>query len=541
MPRKDDPKQSFFLSTVIFSAIAIPVVGIAASRLGITSGPIAVGIALGVLAIGLVFSWFLGARIVAPLARRMNTKNAILLALVVYAGVSVWGYFLATAVEFWLLAVMVGLVQGGSQALSRSLFGNMVPKAQTAEFYGFYDMSSKFAGLLGPFVFATVAIMAGSSRLSIMALIVFFIVGGLILSRVNEEEGVRVAREADARASLVQGMSSRRSGSMSELPEPNLALDLVRVTEAAALAAGRWMGRGNKIAADQAAVDAMRLVLNTIEMDGVIVIGEGEKDEAPMLFNGERLGTGEAPAVDIAVDPVEGTSLTARGSSGALSVAALAERGSMYAPGSLVYMDKIAVGPEARGVIDINAPVEANLKAIARAKGRDVDDLTVIILDRPRHAALIETVRQTGARIRLIHDGDVSGGVSTALDDTGIDVLLGVGGSPEAVITAAALKCLGGEIQCKLWPRDDRERQYAAEHGLDLQAVLTMDDLVKSDNVFFSATGITRGELLDGVRYFGGGARTSSVVMRSKSGTIRYVTATHRWDKLMRFSQIKFD
>jgi fructose-1,6-bisphosphatase II len=329
--------------------------------------------------------------------------------------------------------------------------------------------------------------------------------------------------------------------SMSELPEPNLALDLVRVTEAAALAAGRWMGRGNKIAADQAAVDAMRLVLNTIEMDGVIVIGEGEKDEAPMLFNGERLGTGEAPAVDIAVDPVEGTSLTARGSSGALSVAALAERGSMYAPGSLVYMDKIAVGPEARGVIDINAPVEANLKAIARAKGRDVDDLTVIILDRPRHAALIETVRQTGARIRLIHDGDVSGGVSTALDDTGIDVLLGVGGSPEAVITAAALKCLGGEIQCKLWPRDDRERQYAVEHGLDLQAVLTMDDLVKSDNVFFSATGITRGELLDGVRYFGGGARTSSVVMRSKSGTIRYVTATHRWDKLMRFSQIKFD
>jgi fructose-1,6-bisphosphatase II len=328
---------------------------------------------------------------------------------------------------------------------------------------------------------------------------------------------------------------------MTELPERNLALDLVRVTEAAALAAGRWMGRGDKIAADQAAVDAMRLVLNTIEMDGVIVIGEGEKDEAPMLYNGERLGTGEAPAVDIAVDPVEGTSLTARGSSGALSVVALAERGSMYAPGSLVYMNKIAVGPEARGVIDIDAPVEVNLKAIARAKGRDVDDLTVIMLDRPRHAELIKTVRQTGARIRLIHDGDVSGGVSTAIEDSGIDVLLGVGGSPEAVITAAALKCLGGEIQCRLWPRDERERQYAAEHNLDLQAVLTIDDLVKSDNVFFSATGITRGELLDGVRYFGGGARTASVVMRSKSGTIRYVTATHRWDKLMRFSQIKFD
>jgi fructose-1,6-bisphosphatase II len=328
---------------------------------------------------------------------------------------------------------------------------------------------------------------------------------------------------------------------MSELPERNLALDLVRVTEAAALAAGRWMGRGNKIAADQAAVDAMRLVLNTIEMDGAIVIGEGEKDEAPMLYNGERLGTGQGAAVDIAVDPVEGTSLTARGGSGALSVVALAERGSMYAPGSLVYMNKIAVGPEARDVIDIDAPVEVNLKAIARAKGRDVDDLTVIILDRPRHAELIREVREASARIRLIHDGDVSGGVSTAMEDTGIDVLLGVGGSPEAVITAAALKCLGGEIQCKLWPRDARERQYAADHGLDLNAILTRDDLVKSDNVFFSATGITRGELLDGVRYFGGGARTASVVMRSKSGTIRYVMATHRWDKLMRFSQIKFD
>lgn len=328
---------------------------------------------------------------------------------------------------------------------------------------------------------------------------------------------------------------------MSELPERNLALDLVRVTEAAALAAGRWMGRGDKIAADQAAVDAMRLVLNTIEVDGRIVIGEGEKDEAPMLFNGERLGAGAGPAVDIAVDPVEGTSLIARGGSGALSVVALAERDSMYAPGSLVYMDKIAVGPEARGVIDINAPVEVNLKAIARAKGRDVDDLTVIMLDRPRHAELMKTIRQTGARIRLIHDGDVSGGVSTAMADSGIDVLLGVGGSPEAVITAAALKCLGGEIQCKLWPRDDRERQYAADHGLDLQAVLMIDDLVKSDNVFFSATGITRGELLDGVRYYGGGARTTSVVMRSKSGTIRYVTAHHQWDKLMRFSQIKFD
>jgi fructose-1,6-bisphosphatase II len=328
---------------------------------------------------------------------------------------------------------------------------------------------------------------------------------------------------------------------MPEQPDRNLALDLVRVTEAAALAAGRWMGRGDKEAADRAAVDAMRLVLNTIAMDGVIVIGEGEKDKAPMLYNGERLGTGVPPQVDIAVDPIDGTSLTAAGRSGALSVVALAERGSMYAPGSLVYMNKIAVGPDARGVIDINAPVEVNLKAIARAKGRDVDDLTVMILDRPRHADLVAAVRHAGARIRLIGDGDVAAALSTSMADTGIDVLLGIGGSPEAVISAAALKCLGGETQCKLWPRDERERQYALERGLDLDAVLTTDDLVDSDNVFFAATGITRGELLDGVHYFGGGARTASVVMRSKSGTIRHITATHRWDKLMRFSQIKFD
>ncbi len=328
---------------------------------------------------------------------------------------------------------------------------------------------------------------------------------------------------------------------MAEQPDRNLALDLVRVTEAAALAAGRYMGRGDKIAADQAAVDAMRLVLNTIEIDGVIVIGEGEKDEAPMLYNGERLGTGSAPRVDIAVDPIDGTSLTASGRSGALSVVALAERDSMYAPGSLVYMEKIAVGPEARDAIDINAPVDVNLKAIARAKQRDVNDLTVMILDRPRHATLIREVRRVGARIRLISDGDVAAAISTCQAETGIDVLLGIGGSPEAVISAAALKCLGGAIQCKLWPRDDKEREYALEHGLNLAQVLTRDDLVRGDNVFFAATGITRGELLDGVQYFGGGARTSSIVMRSKSGTVRHITATHQWDKLMRFSQIKFD
>jgi fructose-1,6-bisphosphatase II len=328
---------------------------------------------------------------------------------------------------------------------------------------------------------------------------------------------------------------------MPEQPERNLALELVRVTEAAALAAGRWVGRGDKLAADQAAVDAMRLVLNTIEMDGIIVIGEGEKDEAPMLYNGERLGTGEKPEVDIAVDPIDGTRPTTLGGPGALSVVALAERGSMYAPGSLVYMDKIAVGPDVCGFVDINAPVDTNLKAIARAKDRDVDDLTVIILDRPRHTELIAEVRKSGARIRLITDGDVSAAISTCLPEGGIDVLMGIGGSPEAVITAAALKCMGGEIQCKLWPRDEKERQYALENGLDLDQVLTVDDLVRGDNIFFAATGITGGEFLEGVQYFGGGARTSSVVMRSKSGTIRHIEATHRWDKLMRFSKIKFD
>jgi fructose-1,6-bisphosphatase II len=328
---------------------------------------------------------------------------------------------------------------------------------------------------------------------------------------------------------------------MPEQPDRNLALDLVRVTEAAALAAGRWIGRGDKIAADQAAVDAMRLILNTIEMDGVIVIGEGEKDAAPMLYNGERLGTGQPPRVDIAVDPIDGTRPTVTGGPGALAVVALAERGSMYAPGSLVYMNKLAVGPDASNSIDINAPVEANLKAVAHAKGRDIDDLMVIILDRPRHTELIAEVRRVGARIQLISDGDVSAAISTCIPDSGIDLLMGIGGSPEAVIAASAVKCLGGAMQCKLWARDDNERRYALEHEMDLNNVLTVDDLVNGDDIFFAATGITDGELTEGVKYYGGGANTSSVVMRSKSGTIRYIKATHRWDKLMRFSQIRFD
>lgn len=327
---------------------------------------------------------------------------------------------------------------------------------------------------------------------------------------------------------------------MSERPDRNLALELVRVTEAAALAAGRWMGRGDKNAADQAAVDAMRKVLSTIAMDGVIVIGEGEKDQAPMLYNGERLGMADQPKVDIAVDPIDGTRLTAEGNNGALSVVALAERGSMYHPHHLVYMDKIAVGPECRGVIDINAPPAENLQRIARALKRDVNDLTVMILNRPRHADLIAAVRKAGARIRLISDGDVAGALATALPESGIDVLMGIGGSPEAVIAAAALKCLGGEIQCKPWPRDEDERRRAIELGIDLDKVLTTDDLVQGDNVFFAATGITNGELLRGVRYFGGGAITHSIVMRSRSGTLRMITATHRLDKLMRYSVVDY-
>ncbi|MFN2227157.1 MAG: class II fructose-bisphosphatase [Anaerolineae bacterium] len=326
-----------------------------------------------------------------------------------------------------------------------------------------------------------------------------------------------------------------------DVPDRNLAMELGRVTEAAAMAAGRWMGRGNKEAADQAAVDAMRLVLNSVDMDGIIVIGEGEKDEAPMLFNGEVLGTGRAPRVDIAVDPIDGTTILSLGRSGALAVVALSERNTMYDPKHIMYMDKIAVGPEAAGSIDVDAPVDVNLRSIARAKHKDIDDLTVIILDRPRHNDLIRQVREVGARIRLISDGDIAGALMTAIPDTGIDVLIGIGGSPEAVVSACALKCVGGDMQCKLWPRNDAEREECAVAGMDLDEVLSIDDLVRSDNVFFAATGITDGELLEGVRFYGGGARTHSLVMRSKSGTVRFIEASHRWDKLMRYSQIRFD
>ncbi|MEE9299131.1 MAG: class II fructose-bisphosphatase [Acidimicrobiia bacterium] len=321
-------------------------------------------------------------------------------------------------------------------------------------------------------------------------------------------------------------------------PDHNLALDLGRVTEAAAMAAGRWQGRGDKEAVDQAAVDAMRAVLGTIEMDGIVVIGEGEKDEAPMLYNGETVGNGEPPLMDVAVDPVDGTRLTAEGMPGALAVLAVAERGSMYAPGRLVYMDKIAVGEDAAGAIDLNAPIADNLARVAKAKGKDIDDLTAIILDRPRNLPYIEEVRKAGARIRLIRDGDISGAIATAVEDSGIDILLGVGGSPEAVTAACALLALGGELQCRLWPRDDSEREYALEAGLDLEEVIGLRRLVDSEDVFFAATGVTSGELLEGVRYLPDGAETHTVVMRSKTGTIRFMHAHHRFDRLSTLTHI---
>jgi fructose-1,6-bisphosphatase II len=328
---------------------------------------------------------------------------------------------------------------------------------------------------------------------------------------------------------------------MAEQPDRNLALELVRVTEAAALAAGRFMGRGDKEGGDKAAVDAMRLVLNSVEMDGVIVIGEGEKDEAPMLFNGECLGTGHDPKVDIAVDPIDGTRLLALGRANSLATVAVADRGSMFDPGPFVYMDKIAVGPEAKGAIDIEVSPLVNLRSVARSKGKDIADLTVVVLDRPRHEKLIADIRRAGARIRLITDGDVAGALMTAWPDSGVDVLMGVGGTPEGVISACALKAMGGEIQGKLHARNDGELSKAKEMGYNLDQVLTIDDLVRSDNVFFAATGITDGELLDGVKYYGDGARTHSLVMRAKSGTVREIVARHRWDKLMRFSQVKYD
>lgn len=322
-------------------------------------------------------------------------------------------------------------------------------------------------------------------------------------------------------------------GTRSRRPiERNIAMELVRATEAAAMAAARFLGRGNKELVDQAAVDAMRLALGYVSMDGIVVIGEGEKDEAPMLYIGEHIGGGSSLQVDIAVDPVDGTTLVANGLPEAISAVALSARGTINCPRQFVYMDKIATGPEAKDVVDINAPVEENLKNIARAKKRNVSDLTVVVLDRPRHEQLLSEIRSAGARVKLIPAGDLAAGIQAALPETGVDVLLGIGGTPEGVLTAAAIQCIGGIIQCKAWPRDDRERDAALKAGIDLDKVYYTDDLINSDDVFFAATGVSTGELLKGVRYFSGGAATQSLAMRSSSGTVRWVDSHHNFDRL---------
>jgi fructose-1,6-bisphosphatase II len=323
-------------------------------------------------------------------------------------------------------------------------------------------------------------------------------------------------------------------------PDRNLALEIVRVTEAAALAASRWMGRGDKEGADGAAVDAMRHVLSSVSMDGVVIIGEGEKDEAPMLYNGEHIGNGSPPSVDIAVDPIEGTTPTSKGRGNALSVIALSEKGTMFDPGPCVYMNKIAVGPDCVGVVDIDRSPTENLNAVAQAKHESVHEVTAVILERDRHSDLIAEVRQAGARIRLIADGDVAAAISTAWSDTGADILFGVGGTPEGVIAAAALKCIGGDMQGKLWPRNEDERAAALAAGYDLDRVLTIDDLVAGDDCFFAATGITDGELLKGVHFDGKGVTTQSLVMRSKSGTVRLISSRHQLEKLRDYADLQF-
>lgn len=326
-----------------------------------------------------------------------------------------------------------------------------------------------------------------------------------------------------------------------EAPDRNLALELVRVTEAAAMAAARWVGRGEKNGADGAAVNAMRALVTTVSMDGTVVIGEGEKDDAPMLYNGERIGDGTGPQVDVAVDPIDGTTLAAKGMNNAISVIAVADRGSMYDPSAVFYMQKLITGPEAADVVDINAPVSANLKWVAKAKGERVEDLTVVILDRPRHDDIVKQVRDAGARIKFITDGDVAGAIMAARAGTGVDLLLGIGGTPEGIIAACAMRCLGGTIQGKLWPRDEEERRRALDAGHDLDRVLNAHDLVTSPNVYFCATGITDGELMSGVHYTPGGATTHSIVMRGKSGTIRDVMSEHRLSKLATYAAVDFE
>ncbi len=326
-----------------------------------------------------------------------------------------------------------------------------------------------------------------------------------------------------------------------EAPDRNLALELVRVTEAAAMAAGRWVGRGDKNGADGVAVSAMRALIGTVGMSGVVVIGEGEKDNAPMLFNGEEVGDGLGPECDVAVDPIDGTTLAAKGMNNAISVMAVSPRGTMYDPSAVFYMEKLVTGPEAADVVDIREPVGENVRRVAKAKGSTPDDVTVVLLDRPRHAQIAEEVRSVGARIKFISDGDVAGAIMAARPDTGIDLLLGVGGTPEGIISACAMKCLGGTIQGRLWPRDEEERERAIDAGHDLDRVLHTSDLVSGDDVFFVATGITEGELMEGVRYRAGGATTHSLVMRSRSGTIRSIKSTHRLSKLRAYAMVDFE
>ncbi|WP_063060621.1 class II fructose-bisphosphatase [Nocardia sienata] len=334
--------------------------------------------------------------------------------------------------------------------------------------------------------------------------------------------------------------ASSPASSRREAPDRNLALELVRVTEAGAMAAGRWVGKGDKEGGDGAAVDAMRQLVSSVSMSGVVVIGEGEKDEAPMLYNGENVGDGTGPEVDFAVDPIDGTTLMSKGSPGAISVLAVAERGAMFDPSAVFYMQKIAVGPDAADVIDISAPIGENIRKVAKAKHASVSDITVCILDRPRHSGLIQEIRDAGARIRLISDGDVAGAIAAARPDSGTDILVGIGGTPEGIIAAAAMRCMGGALQGKLAPKDDEERQKALDAGHDLDRVLVTEDLVAGENVFFCATGVTDGDLLRGVRYYGGGASTQSIVMRSKSGTVRMIDAYHRLTKLREYSSVDF-